>query len=261
MKKQFAALILAALPLFGVAANQVTPQYEVKSVHIDITDKEALQDGARTFVNYCMGCHGAKYQRYERVARDIGIPENLMLENLVFTGAKIGDHMNASMAPADAKAWFGQVPPDLTLVARVRGTDWLYNYMHAFYEDPSRPLGANNVVFPNVGMPNVLASLQGNQAVGCAQAPKFDEDGKKVFNTLGELVTEERCDQLVIDQKGLLSAAEFDTKIKNLVTFLAYSADPNKLDSQRIGTYVLLFLAFFFVFAYALKREYWKDVH
>ncbi|MFT0211249.1 cytochrome c1 [Pseudomonas sp. F1_0610] len=261
MKKQIATLILAALPVFGFAAEKVVPQYEMQSVNIDLTDKEALQDGARTFVNYCMGCHGAQFQRYERVAKDIGIPENLMMENLVFTGAKIGDHMKSSMAPADAKAWFGQVPPDLTLVARVRGTDWLYNYMHSFYEDPSRPLGANNVVFPNVGMPNVLAALQGSQTVGCAQAAKLDEKGKKVYDTFGQLVTEERCDQLVIPKKGLLTESEFDTKVKNLVTFLAYSADPNKLESQRIGTYVLLFLAFFFIFAYALKREYWRDVH
>lgn len=259
MKKQFAALILALLPTFSFAA---ATNYPLEKANVDLTDKAALQDGARTFANYCMGCHGAQFQRYERVANDLGIPEEIMLENLVFTGAKIGDHMKTAMQPDDAKVWFGAAPPDLTLVARVRGEDWLYTYMRTFYEDPSRPYGVNNMVFPNVGMPNVLSSLQGRQVIGCKQV-QIVEDGKKVFDPLtGTPVTAEACDQLTIVPKtGELSEAEFDEKIRNLVSFLAYSANPVKLESQRIGTYVLLFLAFFFVFAYLLKREYWKDVH
>jgi ubiquinol-cytochrome c reductase cytochrome c1 subunit len=260
MKKQFAALILAVLPVIGFAATPL--EYPLDKVEVDFTDKAALQDGARTFANYCMGCHGAQFQRYERVAKDLGIPEQVMLENLVFTGAKIGDHMKTGMQPQDAKVWFGAAPPDLTLVARVRGNDWLYTYLRTFYEDPARPYGVNNKVFPNVGMPNVLSSLQGRQVIGCKQV-QVVENGKKVFDPLtGTPVTEEGCDQLTIVPKtGELSEAEFDEKIKNLVSFLAYSANPVKLESQRIGTYVLLFLAFFFVFAYLLKREYWKDVH
>ena len=159
--------MLAALPLLSFAAEHGGP--ELEKVDIDVSDKAALQDGARTFANYCMGCHSAKFQRYERVADDLGIPHEVMLEKLVFTGAKIGDHMSIGMKPADAKAWFGAAPPDLTLVARVRGTDWLYNYLKSFYEDPSRPYGVNNKVFPNVGMPNVLVGLQGRQVVGCKQ--------------------------------------------------------------------------------------------
>lgn len=260
MKKHFAALILAVLPAF--ASAQAVLEYPLDKVDVDFTDKAALQDGARTFANYCMGCHGAQFQRYERVAKDLGIPEDVMLENLVFTGAKIGDHMKTGMQPNDAKVWFGAAPPDLTLVARVRGNDWLYTYLRTFYEDPTRPYGVNNKVFPNVGMPNVLSSLQGRQVIGCKQV-QVVENGKKVFDPLtGTPVTEEGCDQLTIVPKtGELSEAEFDEKIKNLVSFLAYSANPVKLESQRIGTYVLLFLAFFFVFAYLLKREYWKDVH
>jgi len=259
MKKQFAALILALLPTLSFASGG---HLELEHVDIDVSDKAAMQDGARTFANYCMGCHSAKYQRYERVANDLGIPTELMLDNLVFTGAKIGDHMKIGMQPQDAKAWFGAVPPDLTLVARVRGTDWLYNYLRSFYEDPARPWGVNNKVFPNVGMPNVLVGLQGRQVVGCKQV-QVVEDGKKQFDPLtGTLITHEACDQLtVLPKTGTLSEEEFDGKIQNLVTFLAYSANPVKLESQRIGVYVLLFLAFFFVFAYLLKREYWKDVH
>ncbi|MGY4530966.1 ubiquinol-cytochrome c reductase cytochrome c1 subunit [Pseudomonas sp. TE3786] len=260
MKKLFAALVFAVLPAIAFANSGHGP--ELESVDIDLTDKAAMQDGARTFANYCMGCHSAKFQRYERVADDLGIPHELMLSNLVFTGAKIGDLMKNSMSPVDAKKWFGAAPPDLTLVARVRGNDWLYSYLHAFYEDPARPWGVNNKVFPNVGMPNVLVGLQGRQVVGCKQV-QVVEEGKKQYDPLtGTPLTHEACDQLTIVPKtGKLNEAEFDEKVKNLVTFLAYSANPVKLKSERIGTYVLLYLAFFFVFAYLLKREYWKDVH
>ncbi|NQD92821.1 cytochrome c1 [Pseudomonas sp. CrR25] len=260
MKKLFAAFVIAALPAFSFAAGG--QGVELDKADIDLTDKAAMQDGLRTFANYCMGCHSAKFQRYERVADDLGIPHELMLDNVVFNDAKIGDHMKIGMLPDDAKSWFGAVPPDLTLVARVRGTDWLYTYLRTFYEDASRPLGANNKVFPNVGMPNVLVGLQGRQYIGCKQV-QVVEDGKKQFDPLtGTPITHEACDQLTIEPKtGALSEEEFDEKVKNLVTFLAYSANPVKLESQRIGTYVLLYLAFFFVFAYLLKREYWKDVH
>ena len=175
MKKLFAVLMLAAMPVLSFAAEQGV---QLDKVDIDVSDKAAMQDGARTFANYCMGCHSAKFQRYERVADDLGIPHDVMMDNLVLTGAKIGDHMNIGMKPEDAKAWFGAAPPDLTLVARVRGTDWLYSYLRSFYEDPSRPWGVNNKVFPNVGMPNVLAPLQGRQVVGCKQV-QIVEDGKK----------------------------------------------------------------------------------
>ncbi len=259
MKKLFAVLMLAVMPVFSSAAEQGV---QLDKVDIDVSDKAALQDGARTFANYCMGCHSAKFQRYERVADDLGIPHEVMLDNLVFTGAKIGDHMKIGMQPNDAKAWFGAAPPDLTLVARVRGTDWLYSYLRAFYEDPSRPWGVNNKVFPNVGMPNVLAPLQGRQVIGCKQV-QIVEDGKKQYDPLtGTPLTHEACDQLtVLPKTGALTEEQFDEKIKNLVTFLAYSANPVKLEHQRIGTYVLIYLAFLFVFAYLLKREYWKDVH
>lgn len=261
MKKQFIALMFAVLPALGMANTAL--EYPNDPVTIDLTDKAALQDGARTFANYCMGCHGAKFQRYERVAKDLDIPVDVMMENLVFTGAKIGDHMKSGMQPNDAKVWFGAAPPDLTLVARVRGADWLYTYLRTFYEDPTRPYGVNNKVFPNVGMPNVLVGLQGKQVIGCKQV-QTEVDGKKQFDPLtGSPITKEGCHELTIDpaHKGTLSEAEFDEKVKNLVSFLAYSADPNKLEAQRIGVNVLLFLAFFFVVAYLLKREYWKDVH
>lgn len=259
MKKLFAAFVIAAMPALALGAAS---NYPLDKVDIDLSDKAAMQDGARTFANYCMGCHATQYQRYERVADDLGVPHEVMLDNLVFTGVNIGEHMKIGMTADDAKRWFGAAPPDLTLVARVRGNDWLYTYLRTFYDDPARPLGANNKVFPNVGMPNVLVALQGKQVIGCKQV-QVVEDGKKLFDPLtGTPITHEACDQLAIEpNSGKLSEEEFDEKVKNLVTFLAYSANPVKLKSQRIGTYVLLYLAFFFVFAYLLKREYWKDVH
>ena len=233
MKKQIIAFVFAALPVFGFAAGY--PMAEVKT---DLRDNAAMQDGLKTFANYCMGCHGAKFQRYERVANDLGISEQQMMDNIVFTNAKIGDHMKSAMTDEQAKQWFGAAPPDLTMIARVRGTEWLYNYMLTFYEDRSRPFGANNKVFKDVGMPNVLVHLQGNQV--CAN---------------------DDCTELKIEPgTGSMSEVEFKETIKNLVTFLEYSSNPVKLKSQRIGTYVLIFLVIFFVFAYLLKREYWKDV-
>ncbi|CAM3290310.1 cytochrome c1 [Pseudomonas floridensis] len=259
MKRLLAVLILVMLPTLLFAAEGGAT---LEHVDIDVSDKAALQDGARTFVNYCMGCHSAKYQRYERVADDLGIPHDVMLEKLVFTGARIGDHMEIGMQSADAKNWFGTAPPDLTLVARVRGNDWLYGYLRSFYEDPARLWGVNNRVFPNVGMPNVLAGLQGRQVIGCNQV-QIVEGGKKRYDPLsGAPLTHEACDQLtLIPDSGSLSPEQFDEKIRNLVTFLDYSANPVKLKHQRIGTYVLLYLAFLLVFVYLLKREYWKDVH
>lgn len=261
MKKHLAALILAIVPAFSFASGG--EDIHLDKVDIDLTDKAAMQDGLKTFANYCMGCHSAQYQRYERVAKDLGIPEDVMMDNVVFPAdVKIGDHMQSGMQPSEAKGWFGAAPPDLTLVARVRGNDWVYSYLRSFYEDPARPYGVNNTVFPNVGMPHVLASLQGRQVIGCKQVQVVD-GGRKQFDPLtGTPITHEACDQLtVVPGTGSLSEAQYDEKIKNLVTFLAYSSNPVKLESQQVGTKVLLFLAVFFVFAYLLKREYWRDIH
>ena len=258
MKKQLIALMFALLPGLALAAPAAG---ELSKANIDRTDKASLQDGARTFANYCMGCHSAQYQRYERVANDLGIPDELMVDNLIFTGALIGEHMNIGMRAEDSKVWFGAAPPDLTMVARVRGEDWLYSYMRSFYEDPSRPFGWNNTVFENVGMPHVLAELQGKPVKGCAPMP-VQENGKVVRDPLsGDPMLAEQCDVLtVVEGTGTQTAEEYDTTVRNLVAFLSYSADPIKETRHRIGVYVLLYLAFFFVFAYLLKREYWRDI-
>ncbi len=234
---------LTVLPLMAVAAESGV---ELEHVEMDLEDKESLQSGARTFINYCMGCHSAAYSRYNRVAADLDIPEELMEEYMIFSDdAAVGDLMISAM-PADLGAnAFGIAPPDLTLVARARattsasGTDWLYGYLTGFYEDESRPFGVNNRVFANVAMPNVLEGLQGVQR--CEDA--------------------DHCDHLVhVDGTGTLSEEEFSDVIYDLVNFLYYMGEPSRLDRHRIGGYVLLFLAFFGVFAWLLNREYWKDV-
>lgn len=246
MKKQLLALLLLVAPAVTLASSG---NLHLDKANIDPTNKESLQRGARTFVNYCMGCHSARFQRYNRLARDLGLSEQEVIDNLMFTGEKIGDHMDTAMTGTDAKNWFGAAPPDLTLVARVRGVDWLYTYLRSFYSDTSRPFGVNNVVFPNVGMPNVLWKLQG------VQEPVYktveDEDGHphKVL------------EGIELKDAGTESPAEFERTVRDLVNFLAYMGEPIKLERKALGVKVLLFLLLFFVVAYLLKKEYWKDVH
>ncbi|MDX5299315.1 MAG: cytochrome c1, partial [Gammaproteobacteria bacterium] len=200
------------------------------------------------------GCHSAKYARYERIATDLGIPVELYEENLIFNGAKPGELMNIAMSPALAKGWFGAPPPDLTLEARLRGPNWVYSYMRAFYADDSRPFGVNNVVFPSVGMPHVLVGLQGL----CAEPPKVGVSGR-VEPLSGTVVDQGGCQSWAIE--GSMTPAEYDQAMFDLTNFLVYLGEPMQLERKRIGMYVLIFLAILFVFAYLLNREYWKDVH
>jgi ubiquinol-cytochrome c reductase cytochrome c1 subunit len=246
MKKQLLAFLLLVVPAVALASSG---NVHLDRANIDPNNTESLQRGAKTFVNYCMGCHSAKYQRYNRLARDIGLSEDDVIQNLMFTGEKLGDHMDIAMTRADAKNWFGAAPPDLTLVARVRGVDWLYTYLRSFYRDESRPFGVNNQIFPNVGMPNVLWSLQGVQ--------------EPVYETITDDEGHEHkvLEGLELKEAGTQSPAEFDRTVRDLVNFLAYMGEPIKHERKALGIKVLLFLLVFFVVAYLLKKEYWKDVH
>ncbi len=207
-------------------------------VDIDISDNASLQKGAKYYVNYCYGCHSLKFLRYNRLAKDLGIAEQDVIDNLMFSGSKIADPMEISMTKEDANNWFGVQPPDLSLIARSRGTDWLYTYLRSFYADDSRPFGVNNTLFKDVGMPHVLSGLQGLKAAPGAEG--------------------EHAEMLV---KGTLSEKEYDQVIHDIVGFLEYAGEPAKLKRQTMGLYVLLFLAFFTLIAYLLKKEYWRDVH
>ena len=247
MKKQLLSLLLLITPALALAAGG--GNVHLDKANIDPTNKESLQRGARTFVNYCLGCHSARFQRYNRLAWDLGIPEEDVIANLMFTGEKIGNHMEIAMTREAGKAYFGAAPPDLTLVARVRGEDWLYTYMRSFYLDPSRPFGVNNTVFPNVGMPHVLWDLQGWQKP--VTETTTDADGKEHTKVVG----------LELAKPGSQSEAEYDRTVRDLVNFLAYMGEPIKQERKALGIKVLLFLFVFFIIAYLLKKEYWKDIH
>jgi len=240
------AVLLTGLPQIGFSAGGGAALEHFTPVRTD----RALQRGARTFMNYCQGCHTADYQRYSRLAEDVGLSEKDMAENLIFTTdkdgkpTKVGSLIGSNMSKDYGKAAFGVAPPNLALVSRSRGTDWLYTYMKSFYLDKSRPFGANNVVYPNVGMPHVLADLQGWQ-----EAVYHDDDeGHKVFEGFQQVTA------------GKLSPDEYDSTITDLVSFLDYLGDPNREARHSLGIKVMLFLLLFLVLAIFLKKEYWKDV-
>ncbi len=251
MKRLITYVLAILLPVVCHAAGGGVPLDHMKP---DLHDKESLQRGVALYTNYCMGCHSLQYSRYERIAHDLGIPNSVYEENLIFGDAKIGELMHIAMPAADAKNWFGNPPPDLTLEGRLRGADWLYTYLRGFYVDESRPYGVNNSVFKDVGMPHVLAGLQGL----CAHAPAAGVE-KKVDPISGRIISSGGCEEYA--KQGSLSKAQYDEVIYDLVNFMVYVAEPSRVDSERIGTYVLLFLAFLSIFVYFLNREYWKDVH
>ena len=255
-------ILLVALLIPGAAAFAATTDWPMEPMEPNLQDLPSLQNGWRLYVNYCLGCHSLQYQRYERTADDLGVPHEIALEQLVFTGQKIGGQMVTSMPTEKAKEWFGAPPPDLTMVARFRGEEWLYNYLKTFYVDESRPFGVNNKVFPNVGMPNVLLELQGVQRTACLQMPKQAGNGGEQRDPLtGAPVTEEQCGQLVVDEgTGEYTPEEFDQAVYDIVNFLYYVGDPSRLERYRIGIYVLLFTIILFVFTWLLGREYQKDV-
>ncbi|WOX06460.1 ubiquinol-cytochrome c reductase [Microbulbifer pacificus] len=251
-----AVVLMAFVPIKAVGAES---SVELDHINIDLGDKPSLQRGAKYFVNYCMGCHSANFSRWERVATDLDIPNELMMQNLVLGDDKIGDLMQIAMQPDDSKVWFGATPPDLTLVARARSPEWLYTYLRSFYKDESRPTGVNNKVFPNVGMPHVLMELQGLPE--CAPGPKRDH-GKVVRDEMGNPIMDANCGSLQVSKvKGSISGEEYDQAVYDLVNFMEYVAEPMAESRKRIGFYVLAFILVFFIFAWLLNREYWKDIH
>ncbi|WP_415890412.1 cytochrome c1 [Neptuniibacter sp. SY11_33] len=258
MKKFLIALVMAALPMAASAAGGAKGHLD--EMDVDLHNQASLQRGMQTFVNYCLGCHSAEFQRYERAALDLGMNPELVAEHLIFGDHKVGEQMTISMDKGDAGKWFGNPPPDLTLEARLRGPDWLYTYLRSFYADESRPWGVNNAVFKDVGMPNVLGPLQGEVVASCS----WEEMNAHGLRGEGiDPLTNKPLTTCTSVKKGTgeLSTEEFDALVYDLVNFMVYMGEPSKLDSQRIGTYVLIFLFLFFFLAYALKKEFWRDVH
>lgn len=258
MKKAILILLCAALPGLSLAAGG--EHVQLNTVKIDLSDKASLQRGARTFVNFCLSCHSLSYMRYNRMGEDLGISDELVKENLLFAADKTGALMKAVMPRDDAKIWFGTAPPDLTLVSRSRGPNWFYTYMLSFYRDDKSPSGWNNIVFPHVAMPNVLFEWQGQQrAVFRTEKLEsvVEKDGKKI-----KKITEEQVfDHFEIQKPGSMSTAQFESTMRDLTNFMVYAGEPAKLVRYQIGIGVLIFLAIFFIVAYLLKKEYWKDVH
>ena len=221
-------------------------ELKLDSADIDPHDAISIQRGARVFVNYCLNCHAANAMRYNRLT-DLGLTEQQIKENLLFTGDKVGDPMTISASRKDQRQWFGVEPPDLSVIARSRGTDWLYTYLRTFYRDKNLPSGWNNLAFPNVGMPHVLWQLQGIQVL---KTESEEHEGHMIEHK-----------KLVLEKPGSLSALEYDKLARDLVNFLSYMGEPEKTKRSQIGIVVLFFLLLLLVPAWLLKREYWKDVH
>ncbi|MBT8121358.1 MAG: cytochrome c1 [Gammaproteobacteria bacterium] len=241
-------LINALLLLAPVSVYAAGGGVHLDKANIDPNNIQSLQRGAKMFVNYCLSCHSAELMRYERIGKDLGIEDKLVMENLVFTGGKLSDLMTVATADADSKEWFGTVPPDLTVIARARGADWLYSYMRSFYRDDSKIIGVNNLVFPDVGMPHVLWELQGWQEPVLKTVK--DAQGNKSKTVTLELV-----------EPGLMSPKEYDRAIRDLVNFLDYMGEPAKHERKALGVKVIMFLLVFLIVAYMMKREFWKDIH
>jgi ubiquinol-cytochrome c reductase cytochrome c1 subunit len=237
-------LLLLLLAPLAVGASE-GPKLDRASV--DSRDTASLQRGAKVFVNYCLNCHSASYMRYNRL-QDLGLTTAQIKDNLMFAADKVGEQMTVAMRPKDAKEWFGVAPPDLTVIARSRGADWLYTYLRSFYRDASRPSGWNNLVYQDVAMPHVLYQLQGVQALKV-------ETAKDAHGGHAEVRS------LALDQPGTLSRLDYDALVGDLVNYLVYMGEPARAERVRIGIITLLFLGLLLLFAWLMKKEYWKDVH
>jgi len=246
MIKRALALLIISLPLTAFASSAGV---HLEDAGVDASNTASLQRGARNFINYCAGCHSAKYVRLNRLGADLGLTEDQLARNLMFVAERPFDTIKVAMPADDAKRWFGQPPPDLSLVARARGDNWVYTFLKTFYLEEGRPTGVNNLVLPGASMPHVLWELQGTQRAVYRLEKDAAGNEHEVFDHF-ETVT-----------PGSLSEEEFDLFLSDTVNFLAYISEPVKMQRMQLGVWVLLFLLVFYVLALALKKEYWKDVH
>jgi ubiquinol-cytochrome c reductase cytochrome c1 subunit len=238
---------VAAGLLISASAFAASTGAQLEQAGTAIGDRASLQRGAQLYMNYCSGCHSLKYLRYSRMAEDLGLTEEQVMENLNFTGAKFGEQIHVTMTNEQGNDWFGKMPPDLSLISRVRGSDWIYTYLKSFYLDESRPLGWNNTLYPNVSMPNPLWQMQGLQHAEYGAADPATGERQVV--------------DFRVNQAGTVNQAEFNQVVRDITTFLEYAGEPAALKRQSIGVWVVLFLAMFTFLAWLLKKEYWRDVH
>ena len=237
--KKFLLILLLFVPLSVLASESE----HFDKAPVNLQDYASIQRGARIFTNYCLSCHSANYMRYETL-QQVGLTQDQIKDNLMFTTKNIGNTMKIAMRPDDAKKWFGIAPPDLSVIARSRTPDWIYTYLRSFYRDDNRPTGWNNTVYPNVAMPDVLYGLQGQQIL--KESAQGAADGKP---------------ELVLAVPGRLSPAEYNATVGDLVNYLTWMAEPDKIQHMELGVFVLLFLGLFFILTYYLKKEFWKDIH
>jgi ubiquinol-cytochrome c reductase cytochrome c1 subunit len=249
LTKKIALALALSVSFIGQAFAAGASGVTLQSANNDVGNIASLQRGARNFVNYCSGCHSAQYVRYSRLAADLDLTEEQVKENLMFVGSSIHDTMSASLPAQAAARWFGTTPPDLSLIARARGTDYVYTFLKSFYVDPSRPTGVNNLVLPGTSMPHVLWEVQG------LQKAVYDGESDPAHDAVHK-----KFSGFELAQPGALSPQEFDQFVRDTVNFLDYIAEPMQLKRQALGFKVLAFLLVFFLFAYLLKKEYWKDV-
>ncbi len=239
--KSIVGILMLCLPMLVVAGGGV----ELDEMAVDVADKASLRRGASLYARYCQSCHSLKHMRYSRLAEDIGLSEDETKQQIIVGSRSIHDSMTTAMESVEASQWFvGISPPDLSLIARSRGSDWLYSYLRGFYLDESRPFGVNNTVYKDVAMPNVFWDLQGDQ-----KAVFIQQDGQQKF------------ERFISNSRGKMTQLEFDATIRDLVNFLVYVGEPAQLQRVSMGKYVLLFLFMFLNIVYLLKKEYWKDVH
>jgi len=239
-------VLLFILP-FNVSASGITHPLDIAP--IDPYDKESLQRGAKNFVDYCYNCHAIAFMRFNRIADDIDMTEDQVREKLMITGTKFTDSMKIAMSEKEAAQWFGTAPPDLSVISRSRGPDWLYTFLRSFYADKNRPWGVNNLLFKDVAMPHALYELQGLQT-----ATYEPQDGEVV-------ASHQFVNGFELTEKGNLTAEEFDNFVADLVNFLNYVGEPAKTKRLALGKWVLAFIALLFIITYLLKKEYWKDIH
>ena len=246
MVKSVIACILLGLPMIASAAGGGG---HVEHVDADISNEASVQRGAKYFVNYCLGCHSAQYVRYNRLAVDLELTEDQLVENLMFTGERPHDTMENAIPATDSANWFGRTPPDLSLTARARGDDWVYSFLKSFYVDPSKPTGVNNLVLEGASMPHVLWELQGIQKA--VYRTDLDAQGSP----------QEVFDHFELVQPGTMTPEQFDVMAQDLTTFLTYISEPAQLKRRSLGIKVILFLVVLFLFSFLYKKELWKDVH
>lgn len=246
MKKKITALLMMLMPTLAFAAGG---NVHLDNADVNLDNKASMQRGAKLFVNYCLSCHSAAYMRYNRMGKDLGLTDEQVKDNLMFAAEKVGETMTIAMSESDAQKWFGTKIPDLTVTARARGADWLYTYLRTFYLDSSRPFGVNNTTFKDVGMPHVLWELEG------LKKPVYetvkDHDGNET----------KHIKDFEIVKLGKMSESEYDKAVLDLVNFMVYMGEPAQLERYSIGVWVLLYLLLLFVVSYAMKKEFWKDIH